>query len=111
MLGEVETSESGPTQTSRNVAFMSAIWGKDDSFLLDTRFSESDHEQTFSWRPIHFGAYVIMAPSVSTGDGGRNVAGEYLVAEPLDYFHFAEAPDWFTGWCHSPIPKQDLLPR
>jgi hypothetical protein len=21
-------------------------------------------------------------------------AGEYLVAEPLDYFHFAEAPDW-----------------
>ncbi len=34
-----------------------------------------------------------MAPSVSTGDGGRNVAGEYLVAEPLDYFHFAEAPD------------------
>jgi len=31
-----------------------------------------------------------MAPSVSTGDGGRNVAGEYLVAEPLDYFHFAD---------------------
>jgi hypothetical protein len=46
---------------------------------------------------IHFGAYVIMAPSVSTGDGGRNVAGEYLVAEPLDYFHFAEAPDWVYG--------------
>ena len=42
---------------------------------------------------IHFGAYVIRAPSVSTGDGGGNVAGEYLVAEPLDYFHFAEAPD------------------
>ena len=35
-----------------------------------------------------------MAPSVSTGDGGRKVAGEYLVAEPLDYFHFAEAPVW-----------------
>jgi len=34
-----------------------------------------------------------MAPAVSTGDGGRNVAGEYLVAEPLDNFHFAEAPD------------------
>ena len=47
-----------------------------------------------SWRPIHFGGYVIMAPSVSTGDGGRKVAGEYLVAEPLDYFHFAEAPVW-----------------
>lgn len=31
-----------------------------------------------------------MTPSVSTGDGGRKVAGEYLVAEPLDYFHFAE---------------------
>ena len=44
-----------------------------------------------------FGAYVIMAPSVSTGDGGRYVAGEYLVAEPLDYFHFAEAPDWICG--------------
>ena len=38
-----------------------------------------------------------MAPSVSTGDGGRNVAGEYFVAEPLDYFHFAEAPDWVYG--------------
>ena len=23
--------------------------------------------------------------------------GEYLVAEPLDYFHFAEAPDWVYG--------------
>ncbi|WP_156944830.1 hypothetical protein [Bradyrhizobium sp. Ec3.3] len=33
-----------------------------------------------------------MAPSVSTGDGARNVAG--VVAEPLDYFHFAEVPDW-----------------
>ena len=52
-----------------------------------------------------------MAPSVSTGDGGRNVAGEYLVAEPFDYFHFAEAPDWVTGWRYSPIPKQDPLPR
>ncbi len=52
------------------------------------------------------------APSVSTGDGGRNVVGEYLVAEPLDYFHFAEARlTGFTGWCYSPIPKQDLLPR
>ena len=45
-----------------------------------------------------------MAPSVSTGDGGRNVAGEYLVAEPLDYFHFAEARlTGSTGWCYSPI--------
>jgi hypothetical protein len=44
-----------------------------------------------------WGIYVIRAPSVSTGDGGRNVAGEYLVAEPLDYFHFAEAPDWVYG--------------
>jgi hypothetical protein len=38
-----------------------------------------------------------MAPSVSTADGGRNVEGEYLVAEPLDYFHFAEAPAWAYG--------------
>ena len=51
------------------------------------------------------------APSVSTGDGGRNVTGEYLVAEPLDYFHFAEAPDWVYGLVLQPDPKQDLLPR
>jgi hypothetical protein len=37
------------------------------------------------------------ATSVSTCDGGRNVAGEYFVAEPLDHFHFAEAPDWVYG--------------
>jgi hypothetical protein len=52
-----------------------------------------------------FWAYVIMAPSVSTGDGGRNVAGEYLVAEPLDYFHFAEAPDWVYGLVLQPDPE------
>ena len=46
-----------------------------------------------------------MAPSVSTGDGGRNVAGEYLVAEPLDYFHFAEAPDWVYGLVLQPDPE------
>jgi hypothetical protein len=41
-----------------------------------------------------FWGICVMAPSVSTGDGGGNVAGEHLVAEPLDYFHFAEAdPD------------------
>ena len=46
-----------------------------------------------------------MAPSVSTGDGGRNVAGEYLVAEPLDYFHFAVAPDWVYGLVLQPDPE------
>jgi len=46
-----------------------------------------------------------MAPSVSTGDGGKNVAGEYLVAEPLDYFHFAEAPDWVYGLVLQPDPE------
>ena len=69
-----------------------------------------DPEQT-SHGGQSIGAYVIMAPSVSTGDGGRNVAGEYLVAEPLDYFHFAEAPDWVYGLVLQPDPKQDLLPR
>ena len=69
-----------------------------------------DPEQT-SWTPIHFGAYVIMAPSVSTGDGGRNVAGEYLVAEPLDYFHFAEAPDWGLRVGVTARSRKDLLPR
>lgn len=64
-----------------------------------------------SWRPIHFGGYVIMAPSVSTVDGGRNVAGEYLVAETLDYLHFAEAPVRGLQVGYSPIPKQELLPR
>lgn len=48
-----------------------------------------------------------MGAESSTGDGGRSVAGEYLVAEPLDYFHVSEAPDWV----YSPIPKQDLLPQ
>jgi hypothetical protein len=67
-----------------------------------------DPEQT-SWTPIHFGAYVIMAPSVSTGDGGRNVAGEYLVAEPLDYFHFAE--DWGLRVGVTARSRKDLLPR
>ena len=56
-----------------------------------------------------FGAYVIMAPSVSTGDGGRNVAGEYLVAEPLDYFHFAE--DWGLRVGVTARSRKDLLPR
>jgi hypothetical protein len=46
-----------------------------------------------------------MAPSVSTGDGGRNVAGEYLVAEPRDYFHFAEAPDWVYELMLQPDPE------
>jgi hypothetical protein len=46
-----------------------------------------------------------MPPSVSTGDGGRNVAGEYFVAEPLDYFHFAEAPDWVYGLVLQPDAK------
>jgi hypothetical protein len=46
-----------------------------------------------------------MAASVSTGDGGRNLGGEYLVAEPLDYFHFAEAPDWAFGLVLQPHPE------
>jgi hypothetical protein len=46
-----------------------------------------------------------MAHSVSSGDGGRNVAGEYLVAEPLDYFHFAEAPDWGLRVVLQPDPE------
>ena len=46
-----------------------------------------------------------MAPSVSIGDGDRKVAGEYLVAEPLDYFHFAEAPDWVYGLVLQPDPE------
>jgi len=46
-----------------------------------------------------------MAASVSTDDGGRSVAGEYLVAEPRDYFHFAEAPDWVYGLMLQPDPE------
>ena len=46
-----------------------------------------------------------MALSVSTGDGGRKVAGEYLVAEPLDYFHFAETPDRVYGLVLQPDPE------
>jgi hypothetical protein len=41
------------------------------------------------------GGYIIVAPSVCVGDGSaRNVAGQYSVAQPLDFFHFARAPDW-----------------
>ena len=37
----------------------------------------------------------IVAPSVCVGDGSaKNVAGQYCVAEPLNFFHFANAPDW-----------------
>ena len=49
-----------------------------------------------------------MAPSVSTGDGGRNVASEYLVAEPLEYFHFAEAPDWVYGLVLQPASVREI---
>ena len=49
--------------------------------------------------------YVIMAPSVSTSDGGRNVVGEYLIAEPLDYFHFAEALSGVYGLVLQPDPE------
>ena len=51
------------------------------------------------------GGYVIMAPSVSMGDGGKNVAGQYLVVEPLDFFHFAEAPDWLYELVLQPEPQ------
>jgi Bifunctional DNA primase/polymerase, N-terminal len=41
------------------------------------------------------GGYVIMAPSICFGDGSaKNVAGQYCVVEPLDFFNFAMAPDW-----------------
>ena len=41
------------------------------------------------------GGYIVVAPSVCVGDGSaKNVAGQYCVAEPLDFFHFATAPDW-----------------
>ena len=41
------------------------------------------------------GGYVIVAPSVCIGDGSaKNMAGQYCVAEPLDFFHFATGPDW-----------------
>ena len=40
------------------------------------------------------GGYLIMAPSVSIGDGGKNLPGQYRVVEPLDFFRFALAPDW-----------------
>jgi hypothetical protein len=44
------------------------------------------------------GGYVIVAPSVCIGDGSaKNVAGQYCVAKPLDFFHFATAPDWLYG--------------
>jgi putative DNA primase/helicase len=53
------------------------------------------------------GGYVIVAPSVCTGDGGKNVAGQYGVVEPLDYFHFAAAPDWVYELVLQPEPAPE----
>ena len=60
------------------------------------------------------GGYIIVAPSVCVGDGTpKNVAGQYCVAEPLDFFHFAEAPDWLyelvlaRSRSRNPAPKPD----
>jgi putative DNA primase/helicase len=49
-----------------------------------------------------------MAPSVSVGDGGKNVAGQYQVAEPLDIFRFADAPDWLYDLVLQPGPEAKL---
>ena len=51
------------------------------------------------------GGYVIVAPSISVGDGGKNVAGEYCVVEPLVFFSFATAPDWLYEMVLQPEPQ------
>ena len=44
------------------------------------------------------GGYIIVAPSVCIGDGTpKNVAGQYRVAEPQDFFHFAKRRTGFTS--------------
>jgi Bifunctional DNA primase/polymerase, N-terminal len=55
------------------------------------------------------GGYIVVAPSICIGDGSpKNVAGQYRVAEPLDFFHFAIAPDWlFNLVLAKPDPKQE----
>ncbi len=56
------------------------------------------------------GGYVIVAPSVCVGDRSpKTVAGQYCVAEPMDFFHFAEAPDWLYDLVLAkPGPKPKL---
>ena len=59
------------------------------------------------------GGYIVVAPSVCIGDGTpKNVAGQYCVAEPLDFFHFAEAPDWlYELVLASPQPEPKSRPK
>ena len=49
-------------------------------------------------------------PSASA-TAGKNVAGQYRVAEPLDFFHFAKRRIGFTNWCWQPEPKPAKLQR
>ena len=59
------------------------------------------------------GGYVIVAPSVCIGDGSaRNMAGQYCVAEPLDFFHFATASDWLYDLIRKkPEPQPAPMPE
>jgi putative DNA primase/helicase len=56
------------------------------------------------------GGYVIVAPSISVGDGGKNVAGEYCFVEPLLFFSFATAPDWLYEMVLQPEPQAAPAP-
>jgi putative DNA primase/helicase len=54
------------------------------------------------------GGYIVVAPSTCIGDGSpKNVAGQYRVAEPLDFFHFAIAPNWL----YDLVLKPELAPK
>ena len=56
------------------------------------------------------GGYVIVAPSISVGDGGKNVAGEYCVVEPLVFFSLRRRRTGFTRWCCSQSRKPHRQP-
>jgi hypothetical protein len=57
------------------------------------------------------GGYLIMHPSVCTGDGStKNVVGQYSVADPLNIFQFAKAPDWLYELVLQPEPEKPSAP-
>ena len=50
-----------------------------------------------------------MAPSVSTGNGAETSRANTLPSNRLITSILPRRLTGFSGWCYSPIPKQDLL--
>jgi putative DNA primase/helicase len=56
------------------------------------------------------GGYLIMSPSCCVGDGGKNMAGLYSIAELRHQFQFATAPAWIYEMVLQPGPAGEIAP-